>query len=342
MPKRPISRRVIASPRGGQRTFSRPSNFPGAQQIPLDQPRQNPVIPLDQDSIRIIPLGGVEEIGKNMTAVQYRDDIIIIDAGLQFPGEEAPGVDYVIPDTSYLQKRKDKIRGLFVTHGHLDHTGGIPYICSRLGNPTIYTRYLTSVMIKKRQEEFPELPPLKMEIIEENKKVRVGKYLSVRAFRVTHTIPDSMGLIIETPYGNIIFTGDIKVDHNEGEPLPAEVEVFSSLGKENNLFLAADSTNVERPGWSFSERVVHENLRKIIIESKGRLIMGTFASLLERIMFVIKVAEEQGKKIVVRGRSMKTNIAIAKQIELLKVKPGTIISHEHIDNYPPEKIIVLA
>ncbi len=304
--------------------------------------KKHVVTEIGHDNIRIIPLGGVEEIGKNMTVIEYKDDIVIVDIGLQFPGEDAPGVDYVIPDTSYLQNKKHNIKGVFITHGHLDHTGGIPYSMSRLGNPPIYTRFLTSIMIKKRQEEFPQLPPLDLKVIEKNERIKVGKYLTVKSFNVTHTIPDAMGIIIETPHGNIIFTGDIKVDHKDGEPLPSEVEVFSELGKENNLLLAADSTNVERPGWSFSERSVHENLRKIISDTKGRLIMGTFASLLERIIFVIKVAEEMGKKVVVRGRSMKTNVAIAKHINMLNIKPTTIIPPDHIDNYPADKIIILA
>lgn len=295
-----------------------------------------------KDSIRIIPLGGVEEIGKNMTIVEFRDEIVIIDAGFQFPGEEAPGIDYIIPDTTYLQKKKRFIKGIFITHGHLDHIGGIPYMITRLGNPPIYTRLLSSVMIKKRQDEFPELPPLKLHVVEKDSKLRIGKYLSVRFFNVTHTIPDAMGIIIETPYGNIIFTGDIKIDHDNGIPLPHEVETFTQLGKENNLFLAADSTRVESPGWSFSERAVHENLKKIILGVNGRLIMGTFSSLLERIIFVIKTAEEIGKKVVIRGRSMKNNVAISRELQILKVSQGTIITPEEADSHPPGKIIILA
>lgn len=295
-----------------------------------------------KDSVRIIPLGGVEEIGKNMTMVEFRDEIVIIDAGFSFPGEEAPGVDYIIPDTTYLQKKKHMIKGIFVTHGHLDHVGGIPYLMDKIGNPPIYTRLLSSVMIKKRQEEFPHLAPLKLHVVEKDSKLKVGKHLSVRFFNVTHTIPDAMGVIVETPYGNVIFTGDLKIDHDNGNPLPHEVETFGNLGKENNLFLAADSTNVEKPGWSFSERAVHENLKKIIADTKGRLIIGTFASLLERIIFIIQTSEEMGKKVLIRGRSMKNNVAIAREIQMLKVNPTTLIAPEDIDNYPPNKVVILA
>ncbi len=295
-----------------------------------------------KEPIRIIPLGGVEEIGKNMTLVEYKDDLIIVDMGFQFPGEDAPGVDYVIPDSTYLEKRKSKIRGVFITHGHLDHIGAIPYIIPKLGNPPIFTRLLTSVMIKKRQAEFPHLPKLRLEVVEKESRLKIGKHLAVRFFNVTHTIPDAMGVIIETPYGNIIFTGDIKIDHDNGMPVEKELETFGNLNKENNLVLLADSTNVERPGYSFSERAVHENLRKIITDVKGRLIMGTFASLLERIIFVIKTCESLGKKVVIEGRSMKTNVEIAKELGMLKVSPATFITADAIDSYPPNKIVILA
>ncbi len=296
----------------------------------------------NKDVIRIIPLGGVEEIGKNMTVIEYKDEIIIVDVGLQFPGEDAPGVDYIIPDTNYLLKKKKNIKGIFVTHGHLDHIGGIPYVVERLGNPTIYSRLLPILMIKKRNDEFPSLPKMNLRVVEKESRIIVGKHLSVRFFNVTHTIPDSMGLIIETPHGNIIFTGDIKIDHDNDKPLQHEINTFEKLGKENNLVLLADSTNVEKTGWSFSERTVHENLKKIIAESKGRLIIGTFSSLLERIIFIIKTAEELGKKVVIKGKSMRDNIAIAKEIKMLDVKPTTIIPPEEMENYPTNKLVILA
>ena len=308
-----------------------------------DRPQPGPqtTAPISEN-IRVIPLGGVEEVGKNMTVVEYKNDIVIIDMGFQFPGEEAPGVDYIIPDVTYLQSRKDRIRGVFITHGHLDHTGAIPYLMDRLGNPPLYTRMLTSVMIKKRQDEFPHLPALRMELVEKDGRMKLGEHLSVKFFAVTHTIPDAMGVVVETDQGNIIFTGDLKVDHDNGIPLPNEQEIFEKLGKENNLMLLTDSTNVERPGWSFSERMVHENLKRIIDDAPGRLIMGTFASLLERIIFVITYAEQSGKKVVIDGRSMKTNVMIAREIGLLKCNPATIIAAEDIERYPPNKIIILA
>lgn len=299
------------------------------------------VIPAIGKNIRIIPLGGVEEVGKNMTMVEYGDDIIVIDMGFQFKDDDTPGVDYILPNTKYLEDRKDKIRAVFITHGHLDHIGGIPYIMDRIGNPPLYTRALTSIMVKKRQEEFPHLHPLDIKVVEKEDTITVGK-LKVRFFAVTHTIPDSMGIIIDTPYGSIVTPGDIKLDHNDGVPTEAEEKEFNRFKNEKVLLLMMDSTNVENPGFSTPERLVHENLDNIIKNTKGRLVIGTFASQLERVMKIIMIAEKYSKKVVVEGRSMKNNIEIVLNMGMLKVKPETIITTAEMENYPPDKIIVLA
>lgn len=305
--------------------------------------RTRPVVPkLKDGDIRVIPLGGVEEIGKNMTAIEYRDEIVVVDIGVQFPDDNAPGVDYIIPDTHYLEERKSQIKAVLITHGHLDHIGGVPFIMNKIGNPPIFTSLLTAVMIKKRQEEFPHLPKFDINVVTPSETLTVGKSFRFRFFATTHTIPDSMGVIMETPYGNIVMTGDIKIDHQNGTPQEHEVKTFAAIGKENNLLLIADSTNVEKPGFSYSERDVHINLHKIIAESQGRLIVGTFASLLERIIFIIKDAEDQGKKIVVEGRSMKQNVEIAKELGLLSVRRNTIIPAEEMHNHPDNKIVILA
>ncbi len=303
--------------------------------------RKNPIPPLAKENIRIIPLGGVEEIGRNLTAIEYGEDIVVIDVGLQFRDEETPGIDYILPNTTYLEERKNKIRGVFITHGHLDHIGGIPYILHRIGNPPIYSRRLTTMMIKKRQEEFPHLPPLDVKEVEKNQTVTAGN-LKIRFFAVSHTIPDSMGIIIETPYGPIVVTGDLKLDHVEGEPTDEEKEVFRKFEKEKVLLMIADSTNVEKPGFSIPESVVRENIKKIIKETDGRLIIGTFASQLERLISIIEAAESFNKKVVVEGRSMKQNIEIVRELKMLKVKKETIISLEEMENYPPDKVVVLA
>ncbi len=301
---------------------------------------EKPIPPLAPGNIRIIPLGGVEEIGRNMTMVEFGDDIVIVDCGFQFREDDTPGIDYILPNTKYLEERREKIRGLFITHGHLDHIGGIPYIIDRIGYPPIYTRRLTAVMIKKRQEEFPNLKPLDIHEVEKNDTVRVGN-LRVGFFSVYHTIPDSMGIVVETPYGSVVFTGDLRLDHIDGIPTPEEEESFAYFADKKVLFLAADSTNVERPGFSLSERIVQKNLDEIIQKATGRLIIGTFSSQLERIMRIIETAERLGKKILIEGRSMKVNVEIVKHLGMLKVAEKTFISAEELASVPDSKTIIL-
>lgn len=303
---------------------------------------EDTVPPLAADSIRIIPLGGVEEIGKNMTAIEFGDDIIVIDIGFQFKDENTPGIDYILPNTKYLEERKNKVRAVIITHGHLDHIGGIPYVMPRIGNPPLYTRMLTSVMINKRQEEFPAEKPLDVKIVEKDETITLGK-LKVKFFAVTHTIPDAMGVIIQTPFGSIVHTGDLKLDHVDGIPTTHEEEEYDKkFGKENVLMLMADSTNVENPGFSMPEKKVHKNIEEIIKNVQGRLIIATFASLLERMLKIVEFAEKYGKKVVIEGRSMKTNIEICIKLGLLKPKKDTLITVEQIDQFPPERIIILA
>ena len=305
-----------------------------------DKPKQK-IPAVAPGVIRVIPLGGVEEVGKNMTVVEFGNDILIVDIGLTFPGEEAPGVDYIIADPTYLEERKAKIRGVVITHGHLDHIGGIPYIMSRIGNPPIYTSLLSAVMIKKRQEEFPHLPALNINVVSEKDKIKLGN-LSVRFFATTHTIPDSIGVIIETPYGNVIFTGDLKVENTNSIPEKFEEERFSKLGQENNLLLVADSTNVEKPGFSYPEREVQKNVKEIIAVAKGRVIIGTFASLFDRIIAIIEACEELGKKVAIEGRAMKTNIEIAKELGYLKTKRDTFATPDEMATLPENRIVILA
>lgn len=308
---------------------------------PMERKMDTTPIPPIGDNIRIIPLGGVEEVGKNMTMVEFGNDIIVIDAGFQFKEESTPGIDYILPNTRYLEERKDKIRAIVITHGHLDHIGGIPYIMDRIGNPPLYTRNLTAIMVKKRQAEFPHLPPLDIRVVEKNDKIKIGA-LTLRFFAVTHTIPDSMGLIIDTPYGSIVTPGDYKLDHVDGVPTEVEEESYSIFEKENTLFMMADSTNIENPGFSTPESVVHKNLEEIIRTIKGRLIIGTFASQLQRIVAIIQIAEKYGKKIILEGRSMKTNVEIAQMAGVLEIKKGTIIGSQDIESVAPDKVVILA
>ncbi len=329
------NRRPNSRPPMRRSHFARKDTYPSADGTPAA------AIPSAGDNIRIIPLGGVEEIGRNMTAVEYKGDIIVIDAGFQFKDENTPGIDYILPNIKYLEDNKDKIRGLVISHAHLDHIGGLPYIIDRIGNPTIYTRNLTAIMIQKRQAEFPHLAPLNIKIVENSDHLKLGN-IPVRFFAVTHTVPDSMGLVIETPFGWMVIPSDYKLDHVDGVPTEAEEKSYSIFDGQKVLLLMTDSTNIENPGFSTPERLVHKNLDEIIRAIKGRLIIGTFASQLERMCAIIMSAEKYGKKIVTEGRSMKANVDIAILAGVLKVKKDTIIPSTDIDRYPPERIVVLA
>ncbi len=291
-------------------------------------------------NIRMIPLGGVEEVGRNMTAFEIGDDIIVVDMGFAFKDEAAPGVDYLLPNTEYLEQRKHKIRGVIITHAHLDHIGAIPYLMGKIGNPKIYCRNFTSLMIKKRQEEFIHLPPLNIVTIEASDAIMLGS-TKVKFFAVTHSIPDAMGVLIDTPWGNIVHTGDLRLDHDDGVPSQFEEEVYSVFKKEKALCLLADSTNSENPGFSLSDRVVIANIERIIKETPGRLITSMFSSQIDRMIKVMQVAEELGKKIVLDGRSMKTNVEVIRLAGMLPISEGTIVPIEEMYKYPDNKIVAI-
>ncbi len=295
--------------------------------------------PVEAGVVRIIPIGGVEQIGQNMTAIECGNDIIIVDAGLQFAETEHPGIDLIIPNTKYLEDRKEKIRGLFITHGHLDHIGAIPYLIEKIGNPQIYSRQFGAAMIAKRHEEFPHLPKMNMNIVEGNDRITVGKSFVVTTFPISHTIPDSMGLIITTPLGDIVFIEDVRVDNINGVPTEEEVEQYSRFKGKEVLLLTMDSTSIEKRGFSLSEQVVAKNIIEIIRTVSGRIIIASFASQVERIVMILNVAEQFGKKVVIDGRSMKTNTEIAKKLGIINNK--NIIPLEEMNKYPAHKIVML-
>ncbi len=337
-PRRAAPARVRSGPRRSRSFSARPRTMHSAH---APHSKEVDIIPAVDENIRIIPLGGVEEIGMNMTVVEIGNDIIVIDAGFKFKEGDTPGIDYILPNTKYLEERKDRIRGIIITHGHLDHIGGLPYIMDRIGNPPLYTRNLTSLMLKKRQAEFPHLPPVDYKIVESNDRLKIGN-LSVRFFGVTHSIPDSMGVIIETPYGLIVNPGDFKLNHVNEKPTAEEEKNFAVFDKEKVLVFLGESTNIENPGFSTPEEIVYKNIDDIIKTIKGRLIIGMFASHLLRISKIFEACENYGKKVVVEGRSMKNNIDILIQAGLLTLKKDTIINTQDMSNYPPDKIVVLA
>jgi ribonuclease J len=276
-----------------------------------------------------------------MTAIEWRNDIIIIDIGLAFKEEATPGIDYILPNTKYLEDRKDMIRAVIITHGHLDHIGGIPYIMSRLGNPPLYTRNLTALMIKKRQAEFPHLAPIDFKIVENDETLTLGE-MKLKFFGVTHSIPDCLGVCLKTPWGNIINPGDYKLEHTDGIPSAQEEKNYAELAKEETLLLMTDSTNIENPGFSTPEALVHENLDDIVKSIKTRLVISMFASHVLRIAKIVEACEKYNKKVVIEGRSMRNNVDICKEAGILNLKKDTVIPATEINNYPPDRIVILA
>jgi len=328
---------------GGNRNFSaRPPQNRNFSRPPYGHAEVRMAGPVDvkEGIVRIIPLGGVEEVGRNMTMFEIGEDIVVVDMGFSFKDDATPGVDYILPNTQYLEERKHKIRGVLITHGHLDHIGAIPYLIERLGNPKIYARNFTSLMIKKRQEEFPHLKPLNIEVVENSTKLKLGN-LEISFFAVTHSIPDSMGIMIDTPHGKIVHTGDLRLDHIDNVPSSIEEEVYSIFKQEKVLLLLADSTNSENPGFSISDRVVMDNIERIIKEVPGRLIASMFSSQVERLLKLLEIAEQNGKKVVIEGRSMKTNIEVIRAAGLLTVADTTLIDVSEMYKYPDNKLIAM-
>ncbi len=295
---------------------------------------------MEGEKLKIIPLGGLEEVGKNMTLFEYKGKILIVDAGLQFPDMDMPGVDYIIPNTQYLRKKEKNILGIVFTHGHYDHIGAIPYIVDKIGNPPLFATPLTKGIIEKRQEEFSSIAKLKIKEIKREDTVSLPPF-KIKTFPQNHNIPDCIGLVIETPLGKIVHTGDFKFDHTPVADKPADISKIATLCNGGVLLLMSDSTNAEIPGHSLSEKTIQENLESIFEKSKGRIILTTFASLLSRIQEAINLAEKLGRKVLIDGYSMKSNVEIAIELGYLKVKPNTIISPQELKKYPDNKILIL-
>jgi ribonuclease J len=287
--------------------------------------------------LRIIPLGGLEEVGRNMTLFEYDNDIIIIDMGLQFPEEDMPGIDYIIPNISYLKGKERNIKGVFITHGHYDHIGAIPHIMPRLGNPPIFTAALTAGIIKKRQEDYPGTAPLNIKVVNFESKVSLGNF-QIEFFHVNHNIPDVLGLAIYTPEGLIIHTGDFKFDHSPTADKPADIGRIAQLGAQNALALMSDSTDAENPGYSISEQEIQKTLDDIFSKSQGRIIVATFSSLISRVQQIITLSEKYGRKVAIDGYSMRNTVELASKLGYLKIKKGTIIKPEQVRNYPDNRI----
>ncbi len=293
-----------------------------------------------RNNLRIIPLGGLEEVGRNMTLFEYGQDIIIVDMGLQFPDEDMPGIDYIIPDISYLKGKEKNIRGVIITHAHYDHIGAIPHIMDRIGNPPLYMTELTRGIVLKRQEDFKDKNPLNIHTIKKIDRLRLGVF-SIEFFHVNHTIPDAVGLAINTPVGTVIHTGDFKFDHSPISDAPADIAKIARLGSENVLALMSDSTDSKTPGYSLSESRIAKTLDEIFERTEGRLIIATFSALISRIQSVIVAAEKHGRHLAVDGFSMRTNVEIARALGHLQVKKGTLIPINKVNEYPDGKVAII-
>lgn len=293
-----------------------------------------------KDVVRFCALGGLEEIGRNMMFLEYGDEIIIIDAGIQFPEEETPGIDYIIPNTSYLEKKKKKIKALIITHGHYDHIGAIPYILDKIGNPPIYSTLFTKEVIMKRQKDFPHAPKPNFELVSPGETKQLSKNFAVTFFDVIHNIPDGMGMIIRTPVGNIVHPGEFKFDY-DANGKPKGLDVWKQVGKEGIQLLMLDSTGAETPGFGLSERIVEREIKKLFESAEGRIIVGTFASLIDRVGEIAKIAEKLGKKVAISGYSMKNNFEIAKRLGHIKLKKDTLIPLESIGKYKDKELLFM-
>jgi ribonuclease J len=293
-----------------------------------------------KDNLRIIPLGGLEEIGRNMTVFEYGQDIVIVDMGLQFPDEDMPGIDYLIPDTTYLHGKEKNIRGVLITHGHYDHIGAIPHLMERIGNPPIYMTELTRGIVAKRQEDHKDKAPLNIHTVKKIDRLRLGAF-SIEFFHVNHTIPDAVGIALTTPVGTVIHTGDFKFDHSPVSDAPADIAKIARLGSEGVLALMSDSTDSQTPGYSLSESRIAKTLDEIFEKTEGRIIIATFAALISRIQSVVAAAEKHGRKVAVDGYSMRTNVEIAKNLGYLQTKKGTLIPINKVNDYPDNKVAII-
>ena len=293
--------------------------------------------------LKIYALGGLEEIGRNCTVLECGEDILIIDAGLMFPDEDMHGIDYIVPNISSLKGKEKNIRGIIVTHGHMDHIGAFPHVLGPLGNPIIYTAPLTAGMIKKRMEEHRQAPKPNIVIVKrDTEKFKLGKSFAFQPFHINHNISDAFGAAIDTPYGKVLVTGDFKFDYSPVNEEPADLQRIAMFGAEKPLLLCSDSTDSESPGYQISEKIVGEELDRAIASSKDRIIVGTFSSLLTRVQQLLWAAEKNDRKVMILGRSMKNAIDLAHELGYLKYKKGIFVtSDREFKTLPDNKVMII-
>jgi ribonuclease J len=289
--------------------------------------------------LKLIPLGGLQEIGKNMTAIEYKETIVVIDCGLAFPDEEMLGIDLVIPDVSYLIKNKEKVSAIVLTHGHEDHIGALPYVLPQINVP-VYGTKLTLGLVGNKLKEHGLLSSVELLTVKPKDKVQIGDF-EVEFIKTSHSIADSVALAIHTPVGTIVHTGDFKVDYQPIDGEKMDLHRFAELGKHGVLALLSDSTNVERPGYTMSESTVGGSFVELFRDVKGRIIIATFASNIHRVQQAINASVMFGRKVAVVGRSMVNVLGVATELGYMEIPDGAIIDVDSIDKYPAEKVTII-
>jgi ribonuclease J len=292
------------------------------------------------ESLRIIPLGGVGEVGKNITAIEVAGEILVVDCGLAFPDPDMLGIDLVIPDVTYLEERRDRVRAIVLTHGHEDHTGALPYVLPKIPGTPIYATRLTEGLVQGKLKEHKLLDSTPLHVVEPGSMFRVGVF-RITPFRVNHSIPDGVGYAIETPMGTVVHTGDFKFDHTPPDGMRADLGLIAEIGNRGVQFLLSDSTRAEKEGYTLSETTVGDSLHRLVGEAPGRVIVATFASNIGRVQQVIDAAWGHGRKMVALGRSMEQNIAIALERGYLDDRGGTLVRKDQLQQLPKEQLVIM-
>ena len=337
------------APKGGTQTQTKQPSFQkkkknnfnknSSQQKRSSAPQKTK--PQKDNKLKVIVLGGLEEVGRNMTLLEYNGEIVIIDMGLQFPEEDMPGIDYIIPNISYLQGKEDWIKGVFITHGHYDHTGAIPHLMEKLGNPPLFTGNLTAGLIRAKLGEFKLKNQLDIKVVDEDSQIKLGQNFILNFLRVNHSIPDCFAVIAQTPVGNIIHTGDFKIDYSPVNDKPADLSRIAQLGGEGVKLLMSDSTDATHDGYQVSESTIGYEVGKIFEQAEGRIILGTFASQLSRMQKLFDLAKLHGRKVSLQGRSISNNIDVAHKIGYLKFDPNILIDDKQLNKMPDNKVLVI-
>ncbi len=287
--------------------------------------------------LKAIPLGGVGEIGKNLWAVEFGDDLVVLDCGLMFPEDEMLGIDLVIPDISYLLDNREKVRGIVLTHGHEDHAGALPYVLAQLNAP-VYATKLVQGLISVKLKEHRLLGSVEQIVVESGDIVDFGE-LSVEFIRVAHSIPDAVLVVVDSPVGKLVFTGDFKFDQSPMDGKVTDFARLAELGAEGVLVLISDCTRVEQPGFTPSERIITETFDRVFQATEGRVLITTFASNISRVQQAIQSAHRHGRKAAVVGRSMESNVAVARELDYLTIPDGALLRVDEVNKLPPEKIL---